>query len=340
MSEIATSPESFRRGDLIVQRGRTLIYRAIHIDEGTEVLWHELSYDDPAPPGFKTLCADLQALGAMDQHPNILFLHYSWLDEDRHIIFYITESPPESIRHYMSEVLTRNPSKPPIVRWSSQVITGLQRLHAQSVPIIHRDLHCDNIFIDRSEGTVKIGLPGLEMALNERHSPTGAPELPGLVTPASDVWLFGLALLEMATREVPYAEFEVESAKRAAIFARHMPRALSDVEDAEVADLVVNCLFPVASRPSAARVMEHELFADSGIERSLSAERFDIGVPPQRAVPDLRDSPEFADLVRRQKAERDELIAKQKAEVDAYRGQHRQRSRAPSIRELLNENLD
>jgi hypothetical protein len=70
------------------------------------------------------------------------------------------------------------------------------------------------------------------------------------------------------------------------------------------------------------------------MDRSVSVERVEV-----KRV-DLRESPEFVDLVKRQKAEREELLAKQKAEVDAYRGQHRQRLRAPSIRELLNENLD
>jgi WNK lysine deficient protein kinase len=267
---------------------------------------------------------------------SILTVHRAWVDEQRHIIFYITESPPETIRHYMSEVLSRTSSKPPIVHWCSQVITGLERLHAQSIPIIHRNLHCDNIFIDRSEGTVKIGLPGLEMALNERHSPIAAPELPGLLTPASDIWLFGLCLLEMATREIPYAEFEVDSAKRAAIFGRHMPRALSDVDDPEVADLIVTCLFPVASRPSAAQVMEHDLFAEMGMERSVAGGRLEVAVPR----PELRESPEFVNLLKKQKSERDELVVKQKAEIEACKAQLRQRSRAQSIRELLSEKFD
>lgn len=45
--------------------------------------------------------------------------------------------------------------------WARQILTGLNYLHSQKPPIIHRDLKCDNIFINGNHGEVKIGDLGL-----------------------------------------------------------------------------------------------------------------------------------------------------------------------------------
>lgn len=46
-------------------------------------------------------------------------------------------------------------------RWAWQVLQGLVYLHGHNPPIIHRDLKCDNIFVNGTSGVVKIGDLGL-----------------------------------------------------------------------------------------------------------------------------------------------------------------------------------
>lgn len=65
-------------------------------------------------------------------------------------------------KHVDSEVLKR---------WAWQILCGLVYLHGHSPPIIHRDLKCDNIFINGSEGVVKIGDLGLATLLRARTAP-------------------------------------------------------------------------------------------------------------------------------------------------------------------------
>ena len=52
-------------------------------------------------------------------------------------------------------------------RWALQILTGLEYLHSQESVVIHRDLKCDNIFINGNDGTVKIGDFGLATFLQQ-----------------------------------------------------------------------------------------------------------------------------------------------------------------------------
>lgn len=54
-----------------------------------------------------------------------------------------------------------------IKSWARQILQGLHFLHNQSPPIIHRDLKCDNIFINGNRGEVKIGDLGLATIMQQ-----------------------------------------------------------------------------------------------------------------------------------------------------------------------------
>ena len=46
-------------------------------------------------------------------------------------------------------------------RWAWQILQGLVYLHGHNPPIIHRDLKCDNIFVNGASGVIKLGDLGL-----------------------------------------------------------------------------------------------------------------------------------------------------------------------------------
>ncbi|MCI01620.1 putative serine/threonine-protein kinase WNK3-like, partial [Trifolium medium] len=100
-------------------------------------------------------------------------------------------------------------------KWSRQILEGLSYLHSHNPPVIHRDLKCDNIFVNGNQGEVKIGDLGLAAILqqaNSAHSVIGTPEFmaPELYeeeyNELVDIYAFGMCLLELVTVEYPYVE--------------------------------------------------------------------------------------------------------------------------------------
>lgn len=102
-----------------------------------------------------------------------------------------------------------------IKSWSRQILNGLAYMHGHDPPVIHRDLKCDNIFVNGHLGQVKIGDLGLAAVLRESqqaHSVIGTPEFmaPELYdeeyNQLVDIYSFGMCVLEMLTGEYPYIE--------------------------------------------------------------------------------------------------------------------------------------
>lgn len=100
---------------------------------------------------------------------------------------------------------------------AKQVLEGLQHLHRQNPPIVHRDIKCENILYNAETNEIVIGDLGLSTQLTtrgcNRGSFTGTPHFmaPELYDEeydeTVDVYSFGLTLLEMATGgQIPYAE--------------------------------------------------------------------------------------------------------------------------------------
>lgn len=54
-----------------------------------------------------------------------------------------------------------------IKNWVRQILQGLDYLHSQNPPVIHRDLKCDNILVNGNRGEVKIGDLGLATIMQQ-----------------------------------------------------------------------------------------------------------------------------------------------------------------------------
>ena len=328
--------QRYKRRDIVREQGPRVTYNAIDVNEGTEVLWHEISIQSVPEDAVQELYRAVKTLRAID-HKNIIRVHCAWVEEARKRVVLISEMGSDTLRNYVTTVVT-NPSPEMIGNWCSQIIAALEEFHSRGIQ--HRALTCDHIFFDSAEGTVKVGLPALDVAFYRASLSIEAPEAETVRDVESDIWLFGLCVIELCTGMVPYSEYTTDAEKRKRICDRAMPIALKYVSDPVIADLVVTCLLPIDQRPSAAQLAENDLFAsvrgDDGTAYE-SQEEPQVSPAPE-AEAEARQKPEFLALLQRQNAEKQDLLNRQKQARHALRAKIRERKEQnTSLKKLLNE---
>ena len=118
------------------------------------------------------------------------------------------------VSHLSSYVRGKQLSMEVIKRWSLQILEALNYLHTRDPPIIHRDLKCSNIFIDGKTSTILIGDLRLSTRrVDSKMSIAGTPEFmapeifaSGVYDEKVDIYAFGMCVLELITKKVPYSE--------------------------------------------------------------------------------------------------------------------------------------
>jgi WNK lysine deficient protein kinase len=177
-----------------------------------EVAWNKVRLHGflRSPGELERLYGEIHLLKSL-RHRAVMRLHASWVDAPCRAVNFVTELfTSGTLRQYRQR--HRRVSGAAVRRWCRQVLDGLAYLHAHGV--IHRDLKCDNIFVNGSQGQVKIGdlgLAAVRLAAAARCV-VGTPEFmaPEVYAEAydelADVYSFGMCLLEMVTLEYPYSE--------------------------------------------------------------------------------------------------------------------------------------
>ncbi|XP_057442138.1 probable serine/threonine-protein kinase WNK4 isoform X2 [Lotus japonicus] len=169
--------------------------------------------------------------------------------------------------------------------WARQILKGLVYLHGHDPPVIHRDLKCDNIFVNGHLGQVKIGDLGLAAILrgsDSAHSVIGTPEFmaPELYeeeyNELADVYSFGMCVLEMITSDYPYSECSNPAQIYKKVTSGKLPMAFSRIEDSEAHKFIGKCLVPAAKRPSAKDLLLDPFLV---FDDSSSTMKFEIQKP-------------------------------------------------------------
>lgn len=146
-------------------------------------------------------------------HPGIISFCSSWESGQLDSLHFTTEIVSSgSLKQYVSRV--KGIKLKVVKHWCRQLLGALDYLHHLSPPIIHRDLKCDNIFMNGSTGEVRLGDFGLARARHAAvvESVLGTPEFiaPELYdqhyNESVDIYAFGMCVLEMITKEYPFEE--------------------------------------------------------------------------------------------------------------------------------------
>ncbi|XP_062197195.1 probable serine/threonine-protein kinase WNK8 isoform X2 [Phragmites australis] len=264
---VETDPTGrYGRFDELLGKGATKsVYRGFDEERGVEVAWNQASLCDVlrTPDAVQRMYSEVQLLSTL-RHDAIIGFHASWVDVPRRTFNFISELfSSGTLRSYR----LRYPrvSLRAVRSWARQILRGLAYLHAHDPPVIHRDLKCDNLFVNGHQGQVKIGDLGLAAVLREAgqaaHSVIGTPEFmaPEMYEEAYnelvDVYSFGMCMVEMLTTEYPYSECSNPAQIYKKVTAGKLPEAFYRVGDEEARRFIGRCLVAASKRPSAAELL-------------------------------------------------------------------------------------
>ena len=246
------------------------VYLAYDTDTGREVAWNSIIVNIIDDDSIKKIKAEIEILKPL-KHPNIISFIYCFYNDSKNEIVFITELfSGGSLSKYLMEF--KYPRLRLVKLWCQEILKGLQYLHEYKPPIIHRDIKCENIFINKNTGEVKIGDLGLSVILKDTEyaeqfcgtieycSPEVYNKKYGV---KSDIYSFGMSMIEMITGEKPYSECKGQIMVVCnKVRNKILPNCFSKIKNQKVIDFINKCLKPEEERPSAAELLQDEFLND------------------------------------------------------------------------------
>ncbi|CAG9324832.1 unnamed protein product [Blepharisma stoltei] len=247
------------------------VYKAYDLERGNEVAWNAVNLYTISEKRRKRLTEEITLIKMLD-HPNVLKCRGAWVAAGQ-CIFITDLCTGGSLKSYIRKIHSLR--RRVIKNWCKGILEGLNYLHTQNPPIIHRDIKCENILLDSTTGIVKIGDLGLSTALStSQRSFKGTPSFmaPEMYDdrygPGVDIYSFGMCLLEMCTLENPYSECQNAMELFQKVINHKAPNALLRIKDSQIVELIKQCLLPADSRPTAGELLRSEfLNSETKIDR-------------------------------------------------------------------------
>ncbi|KAK4572975.1 hypothetical protein RGQ29_031096 [Quercus rubra] len=251
----------WQKGELLGRGSFGSVYEGI-ADDGFFFAVKEVSLLDQGSQGKQSVYYLEQEISLLSQFEHENIVQYYGTDKDESKLYIFLELVTKGSLQMLYRRYHLRDSQ--VSAYTRQILHGLKYLHDRKV--VHRDIKCANILVDAS-GSVKLADFGLAKAtkLNDVKSCQGtafwmAPEVvnrknQGYGLPA-DIWSLGCTVLEMLTRQIPYAELECFAAlfKIGKGEAPPVPKSLS--KDAQ--DFIMQCLkVNPDHRPTAVQLLDH-----------------------------------------------------------------------------------
>lgn len=272
-----TSPKGrFKRfGEELGRGAYKIVYRGVDNDTGHEIAWNVINLNRLPKQDRLRIKSEIDLIKKLD-HPNIIHFISAWYNNDKQEVVFITEMiTGGSLKKYVKRIM--RPRLKVIKGWCKEILKGLVYLHEQKPhPIIHRDLKCDNIFINSNSGEIRIGDLGLSTIMQQSFTSSvlGTPEFmaPELYqecygTPV-DIYAFGMCILEMLTLECPYKECQNPAQIFYKVIHGILPQSLERIKDPEVKEFILQCLLTSDKRPSAKELLESKFLNETESEKN------------------------------------------------------------------------
>ncbi|XP_062097011.1 probable serine/threonine-protein kinase WNK6 isoform X2 [Humulus lupulus] len=285
--EIDQTCRYIRYKDVLGKGAFKTVYRGFDEVNGIEVAWNQVQIDEvlQSPDGLERLYSEVHLLKSL-KHRNIVKFYNSWIDDKNKTVNIITELfTSGSLRQYRKK--HKKVDIKALKGWAIQILKGLEYLHSHNPPIIHRDLKCDNIFINGNHGEVKIGDLGLATVLEQANAKSviGTPEFmaPELYDESynelADIYSFGMCMLEMVTFDYPYSECKNSAQIYKKVTSGIKPAALSKVIDPSMKLFIEKCIVPASERLSAKELLVDPFLQGNGSAKNLTLPLPDIVLP-------------------------------------------------------------
>lgn len=241
-----------------------VVYLAFDNDTGCEVAWNVLPFKRLGKHERKQINTEIK-IASMLHHPRILRYKSSWVNRERGEVVFISDRiSGGSLWSYIKRI--GGPLKLKLIRmWGRQILEGLEYLHAlEPNPVIHRDIKCSNIFVSSADGQVVIGDLGLctSLMMNPATSLVGTPEFmaPEMYDEQYgtevDIYAFGMSLLQMASRKLPFSECSTTGQVYKYIASGRRPEDVAKIGNEDLRRIIEACIcFDPKSRPKASELL-------------------------------------------------------------------------------------
>lgn len=272
------------------------VYRAYDTQEGIEVAWNVVNLAGVPKNERNRIVNEVRLLERLHHH-NIISFHGSWVNRERQEVNFVTEILSSgTLKSFIDkvQVIRWKIAK----RWAVQILKGLVYLHSQEPPVIHRDLKCENIFINGTSGDLRIGDLGLSTVHRNGKvlSVLGTPEFmaPDMYEDNSydekvDIYAFGMCLLEIFTKEIPYKECSNPAQIYKKVSRGDPPESLSRLKSRHAREFIELCLGTKDDsgkyiRPTAVELLTHDFL----LQRPIDDDEVEVEPPLQERV--IRES--------------------------------------------------
>ncbi|KAF9346250.1 Serine/threonine-protein kinase wnk4 [Mortierella sp. AD094] len=314
-SPLETDPTGrFQRLNEILGEGAYKhVYRAFDQEEGVEVAWNQLRIDHLTKKEAQKILSEIEILESI-RNDHIINFYASWSTRapngGERVVFITELMSSGTLKQYLKKTL-KGSLKPKVLKsWCRQILQGLVYLHTHNPPIIHRDLKCDNIFINGNNGQLKIGDLGLAVVRHRTHvsSVLGTPEFmaPELYDEKYDekvdIYAFGMCVLEMVTKEYPYSECTNQAQIYRKVTQGIKPQSLDHVQDPETREFINRCLdHDDRTRPSAQELLDSEFLKPCAAVPPLCGSSMGFFNQQSKTLVDgieMQDSPSSASITK------------------------------------------
>jgi len=270
-------------------------FLAMDCEEGVEVVWNEVQFSErksykAQEEKIKQVFDNLTKI----DHANIVKFHKYWVDPSKkdtqktRVVFITEYMSSGSVKKFLNKTKEVQKTKraKSWKRWCRQILRALEYLHGCDPAIVHGNLTCDTIFIQHN-GLLKIGSVAPDAIRNhvktyreiQKNLHYFAPECTNTefaITPAVDIYSFGICLLEMAM-SMEY----MASGENKRVNEEDITKAINELDDPLQQNFIRKCISKeAADRPSARELLLHPVLFEVPSLKLIAAHCFNKNIGP------------------------------------------------------------